>query len=102
MGEKGSDVPVSGITPAEALVLVAMFHPNAGTNPLTELRELPDVERTPVQEKRRLIEKYGKKKVDALMPGAVPQLPTSFDEAFSTGLGAELPEEKFVEHNLSV
>lgn len=47
--------------------------------------------RSAVEERNRLYAKYGKLRVQALYPGAIPQLPSTFNEAVRTGLSAELP-----------
>jgi hypothetical protein len=49
------------------------------------------VTRTPVEERNRLFGKYGKLRVQAMYPGSIPQMPTTYNEAVTTGLSAELP-----------
>lgn len=115
---KDQDVPLKEITPAEACLLVAEHHRNVGDSAIHDLgpvirttsekvfvdgkhtdnkvtrTEFTEVERTVVEEIARLKGKYGVRKVTALFPGAIPQLPTTFDEAIKIGITTVLPEEK--------
>lgn len=104
IGEKGSDVPKTGITPAEYVILGLMHKANAGKLPITDLviadeaaltevimqeenkdHEMANVQkfrpRTIMEEKRRLVTIYGKDRVAKLFPGAKPTFPVDFDEA---------------------
>ena len=99
VGEKGSDIPKTGITPAEFVILGLMHKGNAGKMPLTDIKVLDEpaltevvlVEggnqvtkyrpRTVLEEKRRLSGLYTKAVVAKLFPGAKPQFPDNFDEA---------------------
>ncbi len=106
VGEKGSDVPLTEITPAEAIILGVGHMKNAGKYPITNLEIAGEATtevvkedgtmgfrpRTVLEEKRRLNEKYGKKKVAELFPGARPQFPQDFTEVEETVTEAEVGE----------
>ena len=40
---------------------------------------------SPANEKRRLVSRYGAKKVEVVFPGRIPQIPSSFEEAREAG-----------------
>lgn len=69
------------ITPAEAVVLAAAHFPVVGQFPLYNVEVVSEIERRPLDEVKRLRAVYGKAKVNALFPGAIPQLPSTFEEA---------------------
>ena len=93
--ELGSCVPVRNITPAEAVMLGIAFMPVVKDYPLYDIVEIEEVTREPLAEKKRLMAKYGKEKVKAAFPGAVPTLPSSFEEAKAAVMDSvdELAEE---------
>jgi len=49
---------------------------------------------TAAQERDFLVSKYGKKRVKAMFPGAIPQLPTDFAEAQQVGVQSEIPGQR--------
>lgn len=77
----GSDVPVTGITPAEALVLGMDHMPHSNDYPLSGIEETGEVARSPLDEIKRLRARYGKARIKQLFPGAIPQVPETFEEA---------------------
>lgn len=103
LAQVGNDVPVEGVTPAEAVILthtkkgLPSHSVNAGGFPLSsvekvrEAKELVFTEdqvwaekldgkaRTNVQELSRLRRKYSQATVDGMFPGASPVLPEKFD-----------------------
>jgi len=97
LDKSGHDVHLHGVTPAEALLLVAEHHTNAGTDPVKELKETGEVERDANQEVDRLKSKYAAAKVNALFQGAIPTLPTDFAQARKLGIGQKLPTGKLTE-----
>lgn len=92
----GHDVTKTGVTPAEASLLVAEHHINAGGDPIVEATDGPDVTRTDVEEVERLKAKYGAGKVIALYPGAKPSLPATLKEAREIGLRVSIPVNKLL------
>lgn len=83
---------MAGVTPAEALLLTAEHAKLANGKVITEVKETEGVERTASAEVARLTNKYGKFKVTKLFPGAIPQLPETFDEALKLGQTVEMPQ----------
>lgn len=94
MDGKGSDVPKDGVTPAEAVILAMDHIGEVGKYPIHDIvptgpatddvqdgEETKHAVRTVLSEVRRLRTKYGKARVNKLFPGAIPSLPTSFEEA---------------------
>lgn len=77
----GSCMPMTGITPAEAVILGISYMPIVQDWPLYDVVPADDVQRSPLNEKKRLMAKYGKDRVKAAFPGAIPALPEDFDEA---------------------
>src|SRR5204863_676997 len=49
---------------------------------------------SPAMEREYLRSRFGAKRVNHLFPGAIPQFPTSFEEARAAGVGSELPTER--------
>lgn len=108
--DKDHSHPVTGITPAEALILRALHNPDVPTQPedpndpylpfpvLKDPVAGEDVERTDRQELARLKYKYNvfskktpnKHVVEDVFPGANPKLPESFKEI---GLRVAVPDD---------
>lgn len=104
LAQTGNNVPLKGVTPAECVILSHKehgHHLNAGGFPLSKL-EVTGTAKKPVfdeneqvwtvsktedrdnrDEMIRLFRKFPKKVVEALFPGAAPQLPQTFAEACS-------------------
>lgn len=107
MDKNGSNVHKHNVTPAEAMLLVSMHHAAAGGNPIKtregvlNLTNVKVEKRTAREEKHRLLNFYSPKKVNALFPGAMPQMPSDFEEAGSAGLEAQVPTERLLEHDLA-
>lgn len=107
MDKNGSGVNKKGVTPAEAMLLVAMHHAAAGGNPIKtnegvlNISNLRTVKRSAREEKHRLLGKYSDKKVNALFPGAMPQMPTDFDHAGEAGLESAMPNERLIDHDIA-
>jgi hypothetical protein len=78
----GHHVIKENITPAEALVLRHLHSPNAGTDAVKDLTETGETGdgRNAIQERKRLLSIYGKELIMQLFPGAIPQLPGTFEE----------------------
>lgn len=83
MDDKGSDIPMTGVTPAEAVILALDHVKNVSRYPITDvvIAEGDGDQRSVLDEVRRLRAKYGKARVNETFPGALPLLPSSFDEA---------------------
>lgn len=103
LAQVGNDVPVEGVTPAEAVILthakkgLPSHSTNAGGFPLSSVSEVREAKelvftedqvwqekkdgkaRTNVQELARLRRKYSAASVDSAFPGASPVLPEKFD-----------------------
>lgn len=94
----GSTVTLTGVTPAEALLLTAEHQGNAGGEPLTLSEEVVDVNRADYEEVERLKQKYHIKKVEALFPGADPRLPEDFTSAVRQGLKSKMPSTNLVDY----
>jgi hypothetical protein len=78
----GSNVQLSDVTPAQAVVLRAIHSGNlGGADPVSGIQIVGDVVRTSVEEKERLSYRYGNKTVEALFPGVSAVLPTTFEVA---------------------
>ncbi len=77
----GSCMPVGGITPAEAVILGVSYMPLVQDWPLYDLVETDEVQRSPLNEKKRLMAKYGRDRVKSAFPGAIPSFPVDFEEA---------------------
>ena len=90
----GHCVPLTNVTPAEALLLSAEFQKNAKGKPLYDVVEGASVTRTVGEEVARLTNKYGPFKVKALFSGAIPTLPSTFDEAIDVGMKSVSPQNK--------
>lgn len=87
-----SDVPYTGLTPAEALLLEKLHHKNANGQVIHGARLTADERRNDAQEIDRLKQKYGPKHVLPLFPGAAPRLPETFAE-----IGLEVAPSEYVE-----
>ena len=112
----GSTVPLTGVTPAEVLYLVADNHRNAGTDPIVELKEKGEAmtytgeedktgkpvlrPRSPSEEIARLRMKYPEKTLSKLFGGFNPRMPETFEEARQAGLGISIPSNNLINHNL--
>jgi hypothetical protein len=114
---------LDNVTPAELLLLVAEHTPTVGKNPIINVEETGNTDdpitrkvvkggkeeevtetpppRTSTQEVRRLKQKYHAKKVDALFPGANPNLPEDFKAATEQGGSVVLPTESLAEFKLA-
>lgn len=75
----GTQYPVHGVTPAEALLLNAMFKAKNGG--VTELVYASDIKTEPLGEVNRLNAKYAKGVARRMFPGGTPSLPVTFAEA---------------------
>lgn len=93
LDEHGSDVPLQGITPAEAVMLAVIHTPAVNDFPFGAFEDVRDAEINEIDEKRRLVMKYGRKAVEKCFPGAKPNFPVDFDEAkaiaMETSLGGD-------------
>ncbi len=105
---KNTTVLLNKVTPAEALVLVAEHHKASGGNPLEKITPATDANGNPVRIKVDPIElrgvlanKYSGEKIMALFPGLMPQFPKTFSQALRLGIGAKLPENKLMSHDLA-
>lgn len=96
-----NELELRDVTPAEALLLVAEHHRAAGGVPLSNVRPMGKVMRDPVEERARLTEKYGAKRVYALYPGAIPTLPKNFSVATTRGVAIKLPSERLLDFEVT-
>lgn len=117
LNREGSNVPKRNVTPAECVFLEASFKGVVGANPVTQLTIVDGAtavvvmerdattravtrkrERTPADEKRRLMNLYGQAKgsndlIDKLFPGAKPAMAETFEEAgFTENLQFQAPD----------
>jgi hypothetical protein len=76
-----TDVPISRITPAEAVVLENIHRRGAGGQAVYDLVGVAIVDIADSDEKLRLALKYKGDIVEKLFPGNNPRLPASFEEA---------------------
>lgn len=90
------------VTPAEIIVLVGMFAKKAGGDgAIKRLVEVEDVKRTELEEKRRLQEIYGAKRVEAIFPGKMPRMPETFEEAQEVGGETSVEDRNLVDVDLA-
>lgn len=103
MNRVGSTIIKKNVTPAELLLLVAMHGPEAGGDPVIEVKETGETSADfpDHAEVGRLKQIYSTKKVEALFPGPMARLPETFEEARQVGAGAKLPSEKFMEFQVA-
>jgi hypothetical protein len=97
-----SCIPITGLTPPEALVLAAMHGPKAGGKVFESLRVTSKFETNAVAEKLRLAAKYGMERIDKLFPGSEPKLPKNFVLAVRSGLGTVLPTQRLFDTKVTV
>lgn len=96
---KHSDVRLSRVTPAQVVVLRALFQKSAGKDPVHELVVTKDIVWNSVQEVKRLKTVYtgkgkdGKSVVTTLYPGDSPTLPETFDGIWPMPVETELGKE---------
>ncbi len=76
-GDIRFQVPKTGVTPAEILVLQAV---QAAEDAVADIVVTGETGRNMHEEMSRLIATYGEKRVRAIFPGAHPRLPTTLDE----------------------
>lgn len=106
--KEGHEVIRENVTPAELALLTAEHHAASGGKPFEidskgdfsndSVKETGDVkERTTGEEKQRLKSRYAANKVEAMFPGASPNMPTDFKSAYKLGLGTILPATKLTE-----
>lgn len=116
---KNRDIPKFGVTPAEAVILIAGFHKLRGDQPIhaitahkvSQPRKGPDgkivrddefravmdqgevilIDRQAYQEVARLKGKYGDQRITAVFPGVNPQLPPDFKSAVQMGMSVAIP-----------
>jgi len=117
----GSTVPLKGVTPAEALYLVADHHVSAGKDPIISLvetgeamtitgTEKKDGKEVPVlrprsngEEINRLRMKYPAKNLVKVFGSSYePNLPSDFARARQAGVGVALPSGNLIDHKLSL
>lgn len=55
-----------------------------------------EIEFSPGQERRRLQNIYGAKRITKFYPGPIPTMPTTFEEAREAGISAESPTERLL------
>jgi hypothetical protein len=77
------------VSPAEAVILRALH----GAGAVTAIKVIQTGKVSHKAERNRLRGIYGKKRVDALFPGAVASLPETFEEIEEAELETELPDE---------
>ncbi len=92
---KEHEVALNGITPIEALLLVAEHHKNVGGNPVeVDKATIKEVSppRTIDDELNRLRGKYAQAKVRAIA-NEVKELPSTFEKAIELGTRITLPSQ---------
>jgi hypothetical protein len=95
--DKNTQIPVFGITPAEAALLVAEHKHNAKGNPFSVDEEsIEEIERGDQEEVTRLLKKYATSKVNAMYPRNNLKLPATFEEGIQNGGFTTLPRERLV------
>lgn len=103
VGEKGSNVRKTGVTPAEAMFLSIEHSPLAGKQAVEVLEETEPVNREGFKEIARLRATYIRKRVDKLFQSNT-KLPDTFEEALGMAMafGGSLSEghSVLVEHQL--
>lgn len=109
--KEGHYVIRENVTPAEHLLIVAEHHANSGGKPVVSVKEtgVAEVEevddkgakkkrpRSSAEEVARLRQRYAGNKVSALFQGAMPNMPTTFEEAEKLGVQTILPSSKLTE-----
>lgn len=118
--KEGHHVQRENVTPAEHLLIVAEHHANSGGKPVVSVTPTGDTgevevetkdektgvvtkskkkvtPRTPAEEVARLRQRYAGNKVAALFQGAMPNMPTTFEEAEKLGVQTVLPTSKLTE-----
>jgi hypothetical protein len=99
---KQQSVVKTMVTPAEVAFYAAEHNTNYGDNPVTDLKENEDeVERSTTQEIQRLYAKFPAKKIKALYPSVMSNVPESFEDAIAIGLQTALPDGKLVEVDIA-
>lgn len=94
-------VVVPEVTPPELAVLIAVHRGDQG-DPVVALEPLEEsVERSVQEEKARLVSVYGRTVVESVFPGAIPNMPETFDEARGIGAEATVPKRNLVDYSLS-
>lgn len=98
---KFQSVTKRNVTPAEAAYYIAEHQNNFGAYPISDIRDEDEVERKPSEEIRRLYGKFPTKKIKALYPAIMSNVPETFDEAREIGMQTTLPTDKLVTADLS-
>ena len=90
---RGTEVPLKGLTPAEMVILHIIHNANVGQDPIHSITDINEIDRSPVEEHKRLRAKYGHlatKKGDKLItliyPGLSAPLPEDFDDVKTSEL----------------
>ena len=96
----GTTVPLTGVTPAEMLFLVADNHQQVGGDPITELKETDPVARTSHEEITRLKRKYNPTKMTKIYPSVMAQIPQTFSDARKIGVTMNLSARTQAEMNM--
>ena len=81
-GDNWSILPKSGITPAEAALLIQLHNPET-RDVLRNCRLTADVDRSSAEEKARLLATYPRAKewIETQLAGLPPRVPETFDDA---------------------
>jgi hypothetical protein len=101
MLSKDMSVTKKNVTPAEAAYYIAEHQNNYGAFPIKEYSDEAEVERKPSEEIRRLYGKFPAKKIKALYPAIMANVPETFDEAREIGMQTTLPTDKLVNVDIS-
>ena len=90
LDERGSNIPVKNVTPAEAVYLntTRKRHKDDTEQKVIHIKVVGNAKRTNAVEKERLLRKYpienpksGKTLMDEIWPGPMPSFPQTFEEA---------------------
>jgi hypothetical protein len=93
----GHVIPVFNVTPAEVQLLIAEHKRNAKEQPFTLTEDsVGKIERSPEEERDRLVRKYGPRKVNAMYPLTYFRFPEDFTMAVRIGGQVSLPQQKFM------
>lgn len=99
---KTQSVIRNGVTPAEVAYYAAEHNGNFGDNPISDLKEdEEEIERTSAQEIQRLYSKFPVKKIKALYPSPMSNVPETFEDAIAIGMQTALPNGKLVEVDIA-
>ncbi len=90
----------TGVTPPELALLVSI-HRGDQPDVVLDIQKTGSVETTPSEEKARLALIYHGSVVEAVFPGAIPNMPETFEEALAIGEESKVPVRNLVDYDLT-